>query len=87
MIVRWHYPAYMHFKHEDTVASFTCEADFLELPRIRKLMTDPDLFAQWRLSRTPLGENDLLLLIDKEDKQWVIGYLPQGHGLSFERWG
>ena len=82
MIIRWHYPAYMDFDHGETEAEFASQTDLLALPRIRELMAQQDFFQRWEVS-TYDEESDLLLLIDKEEKQWVIGYIPQGHGLDF----
>jgi hypothetical protein len=85
MKIRWHYPDYMDFDHGEEEAEFANQAELLALPRIRELMAQQDLFQRWTVADYH-GESGLLLLIDKEEKQWVIGYIPLGHGLDFPVW-
>jgi len=85
MKIKWHYPAYLDCDGNETEAEFANQTELLALPRIRDLMVLDYLFHHWELSRQGV-DFDLLLLIDKNDRQWVIGEIPHDHGLDFPEW-
>lgn len=87
MKIRWYYPSFWSFGDNppEAESEFANLAAFLELPRIRHLMAQEDFFDHWEISPHHPG-TDVLLLIDKQQQQWVIGYLPDNHGFDFPVW-